>query len=318
MLDERLGKYQIIEQLGEGASAVVYKAKHTHLEKIVALKVFNKDEQSESLSLQALEHPHIVQVFDFDEEDGIQYLVMEYIERQTFEQYIKEERERKGSDLLYEIGLVLELSEAVDFAHQKGILHRDIKSSNTFITEQGAKLSDFGLAKTLDFESSMITEKEIAGTPKYMAPEAEKGNYSELSDIFSLGIVLCEMTTGERPAMGTEIDNEDLERVILKAINQKPVKRYHSVGEFIEDLKEIKKSLEKELDEGNKLATQIYLCLKRYMSYEEREKIGQDTITSVAEEIIVPILEEQEILEVNPKEVAKKTIAHLRKYYKKQ
>ena len=225
---KRIGNYEIIEEVGRGGMAVVYKALHTSLERIVAIKELHsslKDDRElverfkrEAKAAASLNHPNIVQVYDFWNDRNTYYLAMEYVDGVD----LKTVLERCGR-LPLEIALIIaiQISDAVDFAHQRKIVHRDIKTGNIIVSKKGiVKLADFGIAHIMDTTGSHLTQAGIVlGTPAYMSPEQVRGDkLTEASDIFSFGIVMYEMLTGKKPF----VEDTD-EKVIYKILTKKPV-----------------------------------------------------------------------------------------------
>lgn len=205
-----IGRYHILEQLGEGGMAIVFKAYDTRLEREVALKIIRRGAfppelleevlkrfEREAKSLARMSHPSIVKVHDFGEHDGSPYLVLEYLPGGTLKRLL-------GKPMPWQqaIRLLLPVARGLAYAHQRGILHRDIKPANILITENGEPmLSDFGIAKILEGEqaTSLTSSGMAVGTPEYMAPEQWKGQTIPQSDIYSLGIVFYEMVAGRKP-----------------------------------------------------------------------------------------------------------------------
>ncbi len=205
-----LGRYHLLEQLGEGGMAVVYRAYDTRLEREVAVKIIRQSAFSpemlegvlkrferEAKSLARLSHPNIVKVHDFGEHAGSPFLVLEYLPGGTL-------KEKLGRPLPWPaaLKLLLPIARGVAYAHQQGIIHRDIKPANILITASGEPmLSDFGIAKILEMgQTTSLTGSGLAiGTPEYMAPEQWTGEAGPQADLYSLGIVLYEMVTGRKP-----------------------------------------------------------------------------------------------------------------------
>ena len=208
MLGKTIDHYHIIERLGEGGMAEVYKAMDLNLEREVAIKFLRTDPKNfeknrkrfeiEAKALAKLNHPNIVQVLDYGDYEGRPYLVMEYVPGGNLK------RRLKGPIPWAEAcQLVIPLAKALQYAHERKIIHRDIKPSNILINERGEPmLSDFGVAKMLEMEETLdLTGTSVGvGTPYYMAPEQGKGtNIDHRVDIYSLGVVLYELITGRKP-----------------------------------------------------------------------------------------------------------------------
>ena len=258
---ENVGPYRIIEQLGQGGMATVFKAYHPALDRYVAIKVlhpaFKEDPnflarfQREARIVAKLEHPHIVPVYDFSEHKGMAYLVMRYVEGETLKAHL--EGEPLPPERILEI--LQPVAEALAYAHEQEVLHRDIKPSNVMLTpEGGIFLTDFGLARMAQSGESTLSQDMMIGTPQYMSPEQAKGEkVDERTDIYSLGVVLFEMLTGRVPfsadtpyavihdhiytslPLPTAIKPDifpALERVVLKALAKEKDDRYQKVAEL--------------------------------------------------------------------------------------
>ncbi|HET7465425.1 MAG TPA: serine/threonine-protein kinase [Candidatus Dormibacteraeota bacterium] len=257
-----LGPYRIDAELGRGGMATVFKAFQPSLARIVAVKVlpdffaddadFKERFQQEAIAVAGLRHPNIPVVHDYGESDGTTYIVSEYVGGGTL-------TDRLGQPLPVEhtIEMLRPVASALDYAHSKGVLHRDVKPSNILIDADGRPmLADFGLAKILGAESSRLTKTgTIVGTPEYMSPEQCEGeSLTPASDIYALGVVAYEMLTGRPPFTGPtpvavlvaqvkdplpsprslNLDlTEGVERVVVKALAKDPTERYATCGEFI-------------------------------------------------------------------------------------
>jgi serine/threonine protein kinase len=272
LIGQSLGRYHVLEQLGEGGMATVYKAYDTRLERDVAVKVIRVDQfapavlerilkrfEREAKALARLTHPNIVHVNDYGEEDGIPYLVMDYLPGGTLKQMLGRPMPWREA-----MKLLLPVAEALSYAHSQGIIHRDVKPSNILLTQSGQPmLTDFGIAKLLENEETQTLTGTGAGvgTPEYMAPEQIDGrSVDQRADIYSLGVVLYEMITGRKPfqadtPMAVLIMQardplprpvqfvpglpEIVEKVLLKVMAKQPDDRYQDMAAFgfaLEDL----------------------------------------------------------------------------------
>ena len=207
-----LGKYELLERVGRGGMAYVYKAYQPTVDRNVAVKVLHshlaEDGQflarfkREAKGLGSLRHPHIVSVIDFDVDEGWYYMVMDFIQGETLEEILSR-RGRLAVDGA--LRLTAQLAGALDYAHRHGRIHRDIKPSNVMFaddSQQHAVITDFGLTRLLD-NATITLSGTISGTPAYMSPEAAQGEKVDArADIYSLGVVLYEMVTGQRPYAG--------------------------------------------------------------------------------------------------------------------
>ena len=223
---EKIGRYQIIGELGRGAMGVVYKATDPTIGRTVALKTMRLDMhaekhddmlrrfQNEARAAGALNHPNIVTIFDAAEVDGIFYIAMEYIEGTTLSQLLHDRRSISAQEVV-EIGT--QICAGLQYAHFRKVIHRDIKPPNVMLAANGVvKIMDFGIAKA---GGSMTNTGEVLGTPHYMSPEQVKGlDLDGRSDIFSTGVVLYEMVTGEKPFTG-----QNVTAIIYKIVNEDPI-----------------------------------------------------------------------------------------------
>lgn len=267
---KKLGKYEIGELVGQGGMAQVYKGYHPALKRDVAVKLihsylvdgegFIQRFQREAQLVAALRHPNIVQVFDLDTDQGVYYMVMEFIDGQTLASRLQQLQNVNGLMPLDQVvDLILTLCNALDYAHTQGMIHRDVKPGNVMFTSKGQPvLTDFGLAKIVGAGASVVSGV-VVGTPMYMSPEQALGDSGDArSDIYALGVTLFELSTGTAPfAHNTPMSivfkqiNEPLpsaretnprvpeaiENVIVKATAKKPQDRYQSCREFAAALK---------------------------------------------------------------------------------
>jgi serine/threonine protein kinase/ligand-binding sensor domain-containing protein len=259
----RLGRYQIVEQIGQGGMATVCKAYQPSMDRYVAIKIlpshFTEDKSfvgrftQEARTLARLEHPHILPVHDYGEQEGITYLVMRYVEAGTLKDLIH----REGPiDVREAARIVGQVGDALDYGHNQGVVHRDIKPSNVLIDQHGNTfLTDFGIAKLVAETAHFTASGAVIGTPAYMSPEQGMGQPVDTRcDIYSLGVVLYELVTGGVPyqaetplAVLLKHVNAPLppprqikpdlppavERVILKAMAKAPDDRYQTAKEMI-------------------------------------------------------------------------------------
>ena len=259
------GRYDIIEKIGTGGMASVYKAKDTLLNRYVAVKVLRdalegeknivKNFIKEAQSSASLTHNNIVSVFDVGEDDGVNYMVMELVDGRTLKDYIKEKGAlpwQEACDYCIQIG------QGLSEAHSKNIIHRDIKPQNIIMTkDKTLKVTDFGIARAMSSDTTIVGGTAL-GSVHYISPEQARGGFTDArSDIYSLGIVLYEMLTGKVPFDGEtavsvalmHLEKEpvnvrvvnmnipqDLAYVTMKAIAKEQAKRYQSVEEMLEDL----------------------------------------------------------------------------------
>lgn len=208
LIGQRLGQYQIVEELGRGGMAQVFLAVQPKIGREVAIKIlpsyFLQDQtflerfSREVRIAAALQHPHILPIYDFGEQEDMPYIVMAYLTGGTLEDLIRRSGRGLSNDVV--LHLLGQIVGALDFAHSRGIIHRDFKPSNILLDENGnAYLSDFGIARATE-ETAQLTGSGMVGTPSYMAPEMSvKGGTSYLIDIYALGVTIFQMLTGELP-----------------------------------------------------------------------------------------------------------------------
>ena len=209
----RFGKYEVLEELGSGGMGRVYRARNVALDRVVALKTlasqFSADEgfvrrfQKEARAVARLNHPSIVQIYDFGREEGVYYLAMEFVDGSSLRTLLKKFRFREHDALL----VIRHTVAALAVAHAEGIVHRDIKPDNIMLTAKGdkVKLVDLGIAKTLGEDQSLTQTGQAVGTPEYIAPEQIRGlrDIDARADIYSLGATYFQLVTGHAPYKGT-------------------------------------------------------------------------------------------------------------------
>ncbi|MDE6505992.1 MAG: protein kinase, partial [Eubacterium sp.] len=261
-------RYEIHEIIGVGGMSVVYKAYDNVDDRIVAVKILkeefaNDDEfvrrfKNESKAIAVLSHPNIVKVYDVSFGDKIQYIVMEYVDGITLKEYIQKQGIITWNDAVYFISQIL---KALQHAHDKGIVHRDIKPQNIILLSTGEiKVTDFGIARFSRTETRTLTENAI-GSVHYISPEQAKGELTdERADIYSLGVVFYEMLTGTVPFEAdsavsvalmqvrddakrlTDINPDipiGLEQICFHAMQKNPLERYQTATEMLLDLEEV-------------------------------------------------------------------------------
>lgn len=260
-------RYEIIEKVGNGGMATVYKATDLVLKRYVAVKVlrdeFTTDEEfikrfeTEAQSAAKLVHPNIVSIFDVGIDNGIYYIVMELIQGKTLKEIILEER--GPLPWKWSVNVAIQIASALEMAHKNNIIHRDIKPHNIIITEDGiAKVTDFGIAKAVS-NSTITAFGKTIGSVHYFSPEHARGGYTDAkSDLYSLGVVMYEMVTGrvpfdadtpvsvalkhmqEEPVPPIEVNThlpEAVNKIILKALKKDPMLRYQTATELLQDLR---------------------------------------------------------------------------------
>ncbi len=262
---KQFGPYQVVAPLGEGGMAAVYKAYQPGVDRYVALKIlprhfagdplFVSRFEQEAKVLAKLQHPHILPVFDFGQADGYTYIVMPFLQSSDLTALVR----TQTLSLAQIRRIISQVGDALDYAHSRGLVHRDVKPSNVLLDERGnCLLTDFGIAKIVESSSKLTATGGIIGTPSYMAPEQGMGEPVDgRSDIYALGIMLYEMATGRVPyqaetPMAVMIKHlndplplprhlnpalpEAVERVILKALAKNPQDRYATAGEMVRAL----------------------------------------------------------------------------------
>ncbi len=256
-LAEKFPQLEVIHLLGQGGMGVVYKARQKGLDRFVALKIlppevatdpsFAERFNREARALASLNHPNIVTVYDSGEVDGLYYFLMEFIDGLNLRQAIQTAELSSGEAL----AIVPQICDALQYAHEEGVVHRDIKPENVLLDRRGrVKVADFGLAKLLGRAPSDVTltgSHQVMGSPHYMAPEQwEKPlDVDHRADIYSLGVVFYEMLTGELPLGHFALPSQkvhvkvELDQVVLRALAKEPERRYQHAGDVKTDLEAV-------------------------------------------------------------------------------
>ena len=267
------GRYEIHELLGVGGMAYVYKAYDNIEKRWVAIKILKEELagnsdflrrfRNESKAIAVLSHPNIVKVYDVSFGDRIQYIVMEYIDGITLKQYIEQQGEIKWREALY---FTVQILRALQHAHEKGIIHRDIKPQNIMLLEDGTiKVTDFGIARFSQAETQTMTDKAI-GSVHYIAPEQARGGYiNDKADIYSVGVMLYEMLTGQLPFVADNAVSvaimqmqaeptppsrinpsipKGLEEITMHAMEKNPAQRFPSAADMLEDVERFRRDPE--------------------------------------------------------------------------
>ena len=316
-------RYEIIEEIGTGGMSNVYKAKDHVLGRDVAVKIlkeeFAEDKtfvakfRQEAQAAAGLEHPNIVNIYDVGNEDGLYYIVMEYVQGITLKTYIEKKGHLNYKEVL---SIAIQVGRGIEAAHNKGIIHRDIKPQNIIISNEGkVKVTDFGIAKAT---SSNTMSAEAMGSVHYISPEQARNGYvSTQSDIYSLGIVMYEMTTGRVPfdgetAVAVAIQHLQgdmvppsqlvagvplaIERIIEKATQKSPERRYPKMEDLLVDLKKAlmnpDEDFVQDIDPNEDEKTKV-------ITPDEMDKIRDDAPAS--SELIPDDEEDEDDDKINPK-----------------
>ena len=308
MIGQTISHYRIVEKLGEGGMGVVYKAEDTRLDRTVALKFLAAhllDDEAhkarflrEAKAAAALDHPNIATIHEIDEANGQAFLAMAYIEGPSLDKKIRQ-RPLKLEEAL---DIAIQIAQGLHAAHERGIVHRDIKSANILLTPRGeVKITDFGLARFED--RAQLTKSGITlGTPAYMSPEQALGKTVDgRSDIWSLGVVIYEMVTGRLPFAGEveraviySILNQDaepptalrtgvpleLDRIVSKALAKEAADRHQHVDDLLVDLRRMRKEFEsapvpKQAREDRDRAAREIGVGRRLAHYRLESKLGE-------------------------------------------
>ncbi|MEJ2616223.1 MAG: serine/threonine-protein kinase, partial [Ignavibacteriaceae bacterium] len=277
MIGEIILHYKILENLGEGGMGVVYLAEDTKLKRQVAIKFLplnissNEEERKrfeiEAQAAAALNHPNIATIYSIEESDGQMFIVMEYIDGKELKEIIEHKHVEAEYIQTLQMNEVInyatQIAEGLEAAHKKGIIHRDIKSSNILITDENkVKIMDFGLAK-VDKSAHLTKVGTTIGTAAYMSPEQARGEeVDKRTDIWSFGIVLYEMLTGELPFKGdydqaviysimnsepeliqisAKEKGSEIKQIVEKALRKNPENRYQSMNDILKEFQKILK-----------------------------------------------------------------------------
>ncbi len=265
------GKYEIHNLVGMGGMAYVYRAYDRVEDRWVAIKILKEEFsdnsdflrrfRNEAKAITLLSHPNIVEVYDVSFGDRLQYIVMEYIDGITLKQYIEQEGVIRWDEAVH---FTIQILLALEHAHEKGIIHRDIKPQNVMLLQNGTiKVTDFGIARFSQSETQTMTDKAI-GSVHYIAPEQARGDYiTNKADIYSVGVMLYEMLTGQlpfvadsavsvalmqlqaKPVMPRELNPNlarGLEQITMKAMEKNPVDRFQSAGEMLDDIDQFRRN----------------------------------------------------------------------------
>jgi serine/threonine-protein kinase len=265
------GRYELLELIGVGGMADIYKARDITEDRVVAVKIlktefaasedFMRRFRNESKAIALLSHPNIVKIYDVGFTEKLQFIVMEYIDGINLSEYISKQGVLKWKDVVH---FTMQILKALQHAHDRGIVHRDIKPQNVMLLADGTiKVMDFGIARFNRETDKTMSEKAI-GSVHYISPEQARGDVTdERSDIYSIGIMMYEMLTGKKPFDGdspvaialmhmqsnakkmSDINNsipEGLEEITEKAMQKEPSKRYQTAGEMMKDIEEFKQN----------------------------------------------------------------------------
>jgi serine/threonine-protein kinase len=295
------GRYEIISELGKGAMGIVYLAHDPNINRKIALKILRPERVSspdflhrflkEALAIGRLAHHNIVTVYDVGEDRETVYIAMEYLEGRPLNQLAKEET----LNIKQVIDIGTQVADALDYAHSKGIIHRDIKPQNIILTNDGkVKITDFGIAHIEDPESSLQTQAgEILGTPSYMSPEQVMGEKVDgRSDLFSLGVILYELATGgTRPFKGGNLAS------IFKSITMDepviPVKENPQIPPYLSDsiMKSLRKEPEKRFQAGREMSQALVDSVKeKPISIETKQDSGKNSSSIIFVLVLIIIV----------------------------
>ncbi len=290
---QSLGKYQIEGVLGKGAMGVVYKGFDPNIARQVAIKTIHASLldtdmgrelldrfRNEAQAVGRLNHANIVSIYEFDQDHGTPYFVMEYVEGHDLKTLLKEGREFSTEETVHIVGAIL---SALEYTHKLGIVHRDIKPANVFITHEGVvKLADFGIARVDNAELTQMGS--VLGTPSYMSPEQCKGQKVDArSDLFSTGVVLYELLVGKKPFGGE--NTHAIMHSVLSAEPVKPTSLKHSVPKAFDSI--VKKALNKDADSRFQSAEVFLQELKKAVVTDKKPASNKMMLVAVSALVLV-------------------------------
>ena len=310
------GRYEIHELIGQGGMAYVYRAYDRIENRWVAIKILREELsdnsdflrrfRNESKAIAVLSHPNIVKVYDVSFGDRIQYIVMEYVDGITLKKYIEQQGEIKWREALY---FTVQILQALQHAHERGIIHRDIKPQNIMLLEDGSiKVMDFGIARFTQAETQTMTDKAI-GSVHYIAPEQARGGHiNDKADIYSVGVMLYEMLTGQLPFVAdnavsvaimqmqaeptppTRINPsipKGLEEITMHAMEKNPAQRFPSAADMLEDIERFRRNPEMVFNYGDQVdhayarGTSIYdTAGSRQQDYNDNYEYEEEYVRS--------------------------------------
>lgn len=312
-------RYEIIEKIGNGGMATVYKAKCHVLNRFVAIKVlkeeFTTDEEFirrfnvEAQSAAGLTHPNIVSIYDVGHEDGIYFIVMELIQGKTLKQIINEEGKLPWK---WSVNIAIQIASALEAAHRNNIIHRDIKPHNIIITEDGvAKVTDFGIAKAVS-NSTITAFGTTIGSVHYFSPEHARGGFTDAkSDLYSLGVVMYEMLTGRVP-----FDADTPVSIALKHMQEKPIEPIRinpDIPLAVNNI--IMKAMQKEPSARYSSATEMLKDLSMALKKPEGNFVSQDTTDFGKTQVIGTITDD--MLQYNKEKHANKKQSKIKEFFTK-
>ena len=302
------GRYQLLERIGMGGMAIVYKAMDDLLGRHVAIKILREEYKEneefirrfkvESQAAASLSHQNIVQIYDVGEEDGIHYIVMELLEGETLKSYMKSKQKLSFKEAL---NFSMQICRALEHAHSKHVVHRDIKPHNIVLTESGKiKVADFGIARAANNNTTVDSITHAVGSAHYLSPEQARGGYTDhKSDIYSLGVVMYEMFTGQLPFDAEESISivmqhihedaplpsyinpdipEGIEAIIMRAMSKEQRLRYENASQILEDLVTVYQNPSVDVTELNAYVEEPAKATPKRSSIEKKSSSTQRTL----------------------------------------